>query len=151
MLNEYQLSKLYKIDPIDYESDEMGVSRLRGDWLLVASGSGIMMAVMDMEPRFRWCIDIDGIKDPRARLADWLIGMEYWTGRICAVGGWALSDPAPLALALRSLVRPVTIYPITVQNPGVFDGLEIATSLDNFFDRLNVCSDHHQPLKLEAW
>lgn len=141
-----QVSKLYCIEPVDYEYSEHGIFQNRGNWLLVAAGCGLMMAVMDQEPRFRWCVDIDTIRDPRARLEDWLIGMTLATeadgslavGRVCVVGGWAVTKPDVLVAALRAIKQKVTVYPTTVQDPDPFLGFDRAHSLADFFERLRA-------------
>lgn len=59
--------------------------------LLISSGCGTMMAVMDAAPALRWCLDIDGL-GPRSRLAPFL----QMASRVCApvaIAGQA--KPAP--------------------------------------------------------
>lgn len=82
-----QWSRLYHIPVIDYFDHGQGYGR-DGNWLLVSAGTGIMLAVMDQETRFRYCVDLDGISDPLARLSDWLQGMESLVDQIAVVGGW---------------------------------------------------------------
>ena len=133
-----QVSRLYCIPVIDYLDEGNGYGR-EGNWLLVAAGTGLMMAVMDQEKRFRWCVDIDGLRngDVRARLADWLIAMEQLVDHIAVVGGWCVSNPAPLAAALRALNRPVVVYATTVTPENAFDGLPRTRSLSHFFWKLD--------------
>jgi len=126
-----QISRLHCIPVIDYLDVGMGYGR-EGNWLLVSAGCGLMMAVMAQEKRFWYCVELDGVKDRRARVADWLIGMEHLVDEIAVVGGWCVSNPKPLADALRALKRPPVVYPTTVNPPHAFDGLPVAQSLSHF-------------------
>lgn len=89
---------------IDYGADRPG------DWLLIGSGCGIMMAVMDVELRFRYCFDIDSIKEPTARLDQWLMAVETIVSRIAVVGWFSITDPAPLRTALNCLKCRPLVY-----------------------------------------
>jgi hypothetical protein len=70
----------------------------RGNGLLLASGSGTMMAVMDLCPRLRWCFDID--VNQGARLG----GLLTWASRLCSpicIAGWfSITSPAGLEAAI---------------------------------------------------
>jgi hypothetical protein len=76
-----------------------------GNWMLISSGAGIMMAIMDAEPRFRWCVDIDGIRDTR-RFVRWAQWAEHFVGRVAVAGWFSLTDPALLRSAVISLRVP---------------------------------------------
>jgi len=92
-----QAARLYGAPVIDYERESRG--------LLVSSGAGIMMAVMDEVPTLRWCVDIDRMPS-HERLPDFLLMAE----RVCeplAVCGWfSLTDPTPLRRAIEGLADP---------------------------------------------
>ena len=108
------------------------------------------MSVMDQEKRFRYCVDIDGLSDRRARLADWLIGMEQLVDEIAVVGGWCVSNPRPLAEALRALERPPLVYAITVNPPDAFAGLPVTQSLSHFFWKLDMRAAYRLEEESEA-
>jgi hypothetical protein len=75
----------------------------RGSGLLIASGSGTMMAVMDLCPRLRWCLDID--VNRQARLG----GLLAWASRLCSpvcIAGWfSITSPAGLEDAIAEAIR----------------------------------------------
>ena len=67
----------YRVPLIDYCRE--------GDGLLVSSGCGVMLAVMDNARTIRWCLDIDGMKD-KAALAAWLPAAERIARRVYVCG-----------------------------------------------------------------
>lgn len=75
----------------------------RGTGLLLASGSGTMMAIMDLCPQFRWCLDID--VNQRARLG----GLLAWASRLCSpicIAGWfSITSPAGLQTAIAEAIE----------------------------------------------
>jgi hypothetical protein len=81
-----QVARGYRIDLIDYERPSSG--------LLVTSGSGILLAVMDVCPVYRWCFDQDEL-DAGVDLA----GFLTWADRFCSpvgMAGWFnVTDPEP--------------------------------------------------------
>ncbi len=85
-----QASRLYRIPVIDWERPSTG--------LLIASGSGLMMSVMDTVPELRWCIDFDGL--PKTHQLDSFLTLA---GRIASpIGMWfTITDPA----RIRNLVE----------------------------------------------
>lgn len=81
-------ARMYGLPPlIDYGSG-------RGRGVLVASGSGIMMAVMDSVPSLRWCVDVDAayLRKPRlVEFVDLCLGIDSYV----ALAGWfSISDPS---------------------------------------------------------
>jgi hypothetical protein len=106
------LSRLYRVAIFDY-----GVSR--GDWLLVSSGSGIMMAVMDAEPRFRWCVDLDGLPSS-ANIREWLSGLSQVVGKIAVVGGWWGADQEIFVSDLQAIPGDKVPVYITVADGHPF-------------------------------
>lgn len=86
-----QAARLYRMPIVDYH---------RGRGVLISSGCGIMMAVMDQVP-FRWCFDTDRLDaGGLARLPDF----AELAGAVTpiAICGWfSYSNPAPLAEAMR--------------------------------------------------
>lgn len=77
--------------------------------LLIGSGCGIMMAVMDECPCYRWCFDQDEVPGGFD-----LAGVLAWLSRYCSpvgLAGWfTVSDPARIAAALRELPVPPLVY-----------------------------------------
>lgn len=120
-----QAARLYAVPIIDYERPSRG--------MLVSSGAGLMMSVMDEAPALRWCVDIDRMPS-QERLTDFLLMCE----RICsplAVCGWfSLTSPEPLRRAMSSLANPERCYSYGGNvRFGVGDEVE---SLGAFLNRL---------------
>lgn len=120
-----QVSRLYNVAVIDY-----GRPTARG--LLVSSGCGIMMSVMDTVPSMRWCLDIDTL-GPTARLADFLVMADALVDRIGVCGWFSLTDPAPLRAAVAALPRAPVVYAGHIELGA---GREVH-SLGEFIDALN--------------
>jgi hypothetical protein len=92
----------FGIHPIDYGRPSRG--------LLIGSGCGIMMAVMDACGGLRWAIDAD---DVRFRdLRGWVHALvRNELVQLVAVAGWfSISDPRPIARAVSGLNVPVLAY-----------------------------------------
>lgn len=100
-----QASILYRIPVIDYLADPTWQYGREADWLLVSAGTGLMLSVMDVEPRFRYCVDSDGIPDAMSyRIGEWLLIMQRLVERVCAVGWYSNPENArPLLKALAPL------------------------------------------------
>jgi len=93
--------RLFGIRVIDYERPAKG--------LLIGSGAGIMLAVMDACPNLRLCLDVD---ECAGDLACWLRCLAR-NGLIdlLAIAGWfSITDPAVLAGAVRAVPVPTLIY-----------------------------------------
>lgn len=120
-----QASRLYGVPLIDYE-------RPTARGLLVSSGSGIMMSVMDKVPTLRWCVDVD-LLGPGARLADFLVMADALVERIAVCGWFSLTDPTPLRAAVRALGRTPLVYAGHIELGA---GRKVPT-LGEFIDTLN--------------
>jgi hypothetical protein len=131
-----KFSRFYRIPVVDYAADPTWPYGREDDWLLVASGCGIMMSIMDAEPRFRWCVDIDSIRHPCAKLDQWLIGMEMLVSRVCVAGWFSITNPEQLRAALAGLETPPLVYAGT-GGARLFPGCETATTLADFLRRLD--------------
>jgi len=82
-------AKGYGLELVDY-------GHRRGLGLLVSSGSGTMMAIMDHAATLRWCLDIDGIKR-EGRLAGLLECAAHFPAVLVVFAGWfSITDPKPL-------------------------------------------------------
>lgn len=75
----------------------------RGSGLLLASGSGTMMAVMDLCPQLRWCMDID--VNRQARLGGLLAWATRFCSPICIAGWFSITSPAGLKVALAQAIN----------------------------------------------
>lgn len=87
------LNRAYGVEPIDY-------GPRRGNDLLIAIGSGLMMAAMDLMPSCRYAIDLGGGQKPRL-LGPWLEGVSRLVDRVVVVAWYSISDPDVLRRALR--------------------------------------------------
>lgn len=91
------------------------------------------MAVMDAEPKFRYCVDLDEVPD-KTQLGDWL---EWAANRFDVIGivGWfSLSDPAPLRKAVQGASdQHAEIFGYT---PGTALGCKGFDSLADFLGAL---------------
>jgi len=83
----------YRLDLIDYGRDSSG--------LLLSSGSGTMMAVMDHAPALRFCLDIDAQTD-EARLGAFLQLAARHCAPIAIAGWFSITPPGPLLDAVVS-------------------------------------------------
>ena len=70
----------------------------------------MMMAAMDCVEHLRWCVDIDTLRDPRARLADFLLVAERHVDPLAVCGWFSISDPRPLRDAVLGFERPAVVY-----------------------------------------
>ena len=110
MMTLDHLARLYQIPLTDY-----GPAR-KGNGLLVAVGSGLMMSVMDVCPELRWCFDTAELRAEKApRLDDFLIGAQYAAHPVCFAGWFSITDPAKLRAALEALDVAPVVY--TGQTP----------------------------------
>ena len=111
------LAERLGIPLIDYER--------AGDGLLISSGCGIMLAVMDSVPTLRFCVDIDdaGCGD---RFADFIQWIRYWkTVPLFCVGWFSLTSPEPLKRIVDNVRGEVLAY-----TPGVDLGAIHVETLD---------------------
>ena len=78
-----------------------------GDSILIASGSGLMMAIMDAVPRFRWCIDIDSHRDITHRVPTLMSALDInCQFKAIAVAGWfSVDKPHTLQQGISKVTR----------------------------------------------
>lgn len=89
-MNRVELcARLTGVPLIDYGRPTEGV--------LVGSGSGLMMALMDVCPNFRWCTEFDN-----AQNANWIDFIEGVSRHVLVVvAGWfSITDPRALREAV---------------------------------------------------
>ena len=135
--------ELYRIDKyVDYERED-------GNWLLLGAGSGLMMSIMDMEPRHRYCIDTDILTpDEWARMPDWLTLMEGCCDRINACGWFSRYENGLRMLAvLRGLKRRPLVYFGAYERPDLLEPFEVASDVQDFLIRLRGPT----PPGMELW
>jgi len=118
-----QAARMYSIPLIDYH---------RGSGVLIGSGAGTMMAVMDQALELRWCVDVDSF-DKRSRLADFLLMAERVVSPIVVAGWFSITDPAPIRRAIAGLRTPPVCYGGNVRLTT--DPTE-ATSMQELLDQL---------------
>jgi hypothetical protein len=95
-----QLAVQFDVPLIDY--------RRPGDGILIASGCGIMMSIMDLVPRLRWCVDADLMRAlPPWRIEWFMTALDRNTEiPLLAVAGWfSLDSPRYLRAGLDAVTR----------------------------------------------
>jgi len=84
-INPVWLAQYFGFDLIDYKR--------WGDGVLIASGCGIMMSIMDAVPRFRYCIDVDSFRHNQARLPQFISALDKnCQFKIIGIAGWFSLD-----------------------------------------------------------
>lgn len=117
---------IFGVHPVDYRRASYG--------LLIGSGSGTMMGVMDVALRFRFALDADQYRGREDHLCDWIRAMD----RNClvdliAVCGWfSITDPVPFAGALGTLSAPTIVYSGAGLRREVFSQVTFTDTLDEF-------------------
>ena len=128
-----KIDRGYRIECIDY-------GPARGNWLLVAAGTGIMMATMDCEPRFRYCLDTDLLLRTPAvdRFGDWLALYErFVVSKVCAVGWYSRwQNGEPMQKWLAHLADRPLVYFGRSERREMWDRCDLAHSLADFLDKL---------------
>ena len=84
-----QLAWAYGVPaPIDYGPD-------RGDGILFAIGSGLMMASMDQLPHVRWALDVGGPKQgPHALVTAWCEALPWVVSHVCVAAWFTITNPS---------------------------------------------------------
>jgi hypothetical protein len=99
-LHPEQAAPLCGIQLVDYGPQ-------RGHSLLLGSGCGLMMAVMDAQPEFRWCADLDR----GGHAVDFAILIARSVRMLGLVGWFSISEPRDFRrLSVESLACPVVAY-----------------------------------------
>lgn len=138
---------IFGIYPADYSRASYG--------LLIGSGAGTMMAVMDIAPRFRFALDADHYRGREDRVCDWLRAMDR-NGLVdlVAVCGWfSISDPAPLAGALGTLSAPTIVYSGAGLGREIFSKVTFTDTLDEFLrhvDQAERAAPRHEGKRLRV-
>lgn len=89
-INPIWLAKYFGFDLIDYKR--------WGDGVLIASGCGIMMSIMDAVPRYQYCIDVDSFRENQSRLPQLLSALDKnCQFKLIGIAGWfSLDQPTML-------------------------------------------------------
>lgn len=118
MFTVEQASRLYRVPTIDY-------GRPEATGLLIASGCGLMMSVMDAVSGLRWCVDFDALK-PDASLDSFLTVAAPGLSVIGMCGWFTITKPE----TIRSVTsrEDVIVYGGNVR----FGARREATSLRDF-------------------
>jgi hypothetical protein len=144
MLTFDRIARGYGVaDLIDYYANAADPNAYeRGNGLLVASGSGSMMGIMDMCPEFRWCFDIDANKGAR------LGGLLSWASRFCrpiGIAGWfSITNPDTLQAAIEEALEQTPEFTAVVYAaPGITlsPRLPHANSLADFERMVGALAD----------
>jgi hypothetical protein len=86
---------------IDYQRPACGV--------LVSSGSGIMLGVMDAVPALRWCVDID--VPGAARDVEFFLRLLDGEAAPIGICGWfSITKPDQLRSAVKTMREPPVVY-----------------------------------------
>lgn len=86
-LNPASLARAYRLPAVhDYGEH-------RGDGLLITTGSGLLMSMMDVLPLVRWAIDLGGARRFPHSLA-WATACDRLVDHVVVAAWFALSDPA---------------------------------------------------------
>lgn len=117
-----QWAKMYRIPLVHY-----GSLGRRG--VLLGSGAGLMMGIMDTLPA-RWCLDLDVLGQNPAesiiyRIEQFVIGAHAVEG--VALAGWfSISNPDPIRRIFANLQPPGVVYAGNVRLgvPGEVDCLD---------------------------
>ena len=128
---------LFDVPLIDYNRPSYG--------LLIGAGAGSMMAIMDASTRFRFAIELDACRGREDSLRGLIRALDR-NGLIdlVALAGWfSITDPKPIAAALKGLTAPVIIYSGAGLARDIFDDIPFVDTLDEFLARV-------QPLELTA-
>jgi hypothetical protein len=120
---------VFDIPLIDYGRPTYG--------LLIGSGAGTMMAIMDASIRFRFALDLDDCRGREHKLFAFIRALDRnWLIDLVALAGWfSITDPKPIAAALKGLSTPVIIYSGAGLARDVFGDLPFVDTLDDFLAR----------------
>ena len=101
-LNPETLGKIYNVGIIDYKREGHGI--------LMAIGSGFMMAVMDMCPKLRYCTDLSNFRNWDG-FQKWLVCMNWLADFIVVAAWYSISKPEKLRESLLLVKKvPLLIY-----------------------------------------
>lgn len=92
-----QIAALYNVTTYDYGPHH-------GQGVVVASGTGLMLAIMDQVP-VRYCVDYDTAKeDKRCRIEDYMRLMARYAPPLCMVGWFTSTRPEAFQRGIAEVV-----------------------------------------------
>ena len=112
-MNPVKVGHYFGADLIDFGAH-------RGGGLLLASGAGIMMAVMDAAPELRWALDVDTMRESMHRIPTLVVALDRNSdARFIAFVGWfSLDSPAPFEEGMRRMKRLQSLAYLADPNGG---------------------------------
>jgi hypothetical protein len=124
-INPVWLAQYFGFDLIDYK-------RI-GDGVLIASGCGIMMSIMDAVPRFQYCIDVDSFRHNHSRLPQLLSAFDKNCHfKVIGIAGWFSLDKPD---ALRQGQQRITNAQCVTYSGGYSAFTDEAKTLKDFIDK----------------
>lgn len=98
-MGEIALANYFGFDLIDYKR--------QGDGILISSGAGIMMAIMGICPRFKYCIDIDSHREINSRVPQFISALDRNTELevIGIAGFFSIDKPTALVEGISKIKR----------------------------------------------
>jgi hypothetical protein len=124
-------SAIFDVRPVDYERSSRG--------LLIGSGAGVLMAVMDLASCFRYAIDVDQCRGRMDRLGAWLRALDRngLVDRIAVCGWFSITDPKEIAGALAGLSAPILVYAGGGLGREQFADFVVVDTLEQFLRRVD--------------
>ena len=98
-MGEIKIANFFGFHLIDYKR--------QGDSVLIASGAGIMMAIMDSVPRFKYSIDIDSFRHLNDRVPEFMCALDLNCNiEVLGIAGWFTVDkPTALQQGINKIKR----------------------------------------------
>ncbi len=128
-INPVWLAQYFGFDLIDYKR--------WGDGVLIASGCGIMMSIMDAVPRFQYCIDVDSFRENHSRLPQLLSALDKnCEFKLIAIAGWFSLDKPDM---LRDGQHRITNAQCVTYSGGYFAFPNEAQTLKQFIQQAIDC------------
>jgi hypothetical protein len=124
-INPVWLAQYFGFDLIDYKR--------WGDGVLIASGCGIMMSIMDAVPRFGYCIDVDSFRNNQSRLPQFISALDKnCQFQIIGIAGWFSLD---MPNALQQGQQRISNAKCVTYSGGYAAFFNEANTLKEFIDR----------------
>jgi len=122
-------SALFDVPVVDYRRASRG--------LLIGSGAGVMIAVMDASDRFRYAVDLDQRRGREERFCDWVLALDRnRLVDLIALAGWfSISDPTMIAATMQQVSTPTIVYSGAGLWREKFGNLLLVETLEEFLCR----------------
>jgi len=128
-INPVWLAQYFGFDLIDYKR--------WGDGVLIASGCGIMMSIMDAVPRFQYCIDVDSFRENQNRLPQLLSALDKNCDfKLIGIAGWFSLDKPDM---LRNGQQRIANAQCVTYSGGYAAFPNEAQTLKQFIQQANDC------------